>query len=497
MRILAFLLALLAGPALADVWYVCPDSQGEYGLEDGTSLPNCFDGSTDAWAVAGHIDVGDTVYYCGDFGPADARVVVTDSGTAFTGANFITLSGNGMACGRGGRNSTWDRTGTTGANTRAIAGTGRAYIKIEDFDFMNCDQCILFDITSVLTEDTSIWLDDVSFDGCRGVLGDCIWKRGVGLTITNSSFNDCGEDCIWVRGKNVSMTDSSCTDISTGSVQGDCIQVDGTGITDSGYAIIARNYCDHPIDRKYCFLVGATSGVGSSVTITDNTALCPSVASAPSPDLQCHPIYVDVVAATAVVIERNKVQGGETGIAVTSAGASAFTTRARIISNIVRGSTDKGITVDANVDNIDIFGNDVSGSGRYNLHIGKASSPNVNANNNLLLNAGTAGMFFVTEPTSRTHNAYFGNAVNISANGVTTATTTGDLTSDPDLVKGSTPTQFVNFRRKSTSPLRCAGKDVGRRTDVFGRGYEPGCFPIGAAVYGRGDARTTPLTARP
>lgn len=48
----------------------------------------------------------------------------------------------------------------------------------------------------------------------------------------------------------------------------------------------------------------------------------------------------------------------------------------------------------------------------------------------------------------------------------------------------------------STSPLKCAGTPVGRITDYFGRGMEPGCYPIGAAVYGAGDARATPLSAR-
>jgi hypothetical protein len=84
---LTLLLSLFANSVWAATWYVRPAS-GEYGLENGTSYANAFDGNTDAWATAGDIDAGDTVYFCGAH---TEEILVGDTGSA---GNPITLDFN-------------------------------------------------------------------------------------------------------------------------------------------------------------------------------------------------------------------------------------------------------------------------------------------------------------------------------------------------------------------------------------------------------------------
>lgn len=67
----------------------------------------------------------------------------------------------------------------------------------------------------------------------------------------------------------------------------------------------------------------------------------------------------------------------------------------------------------------------------------------------------------------------------------------------PDWAGGPNPTSLQGYRLKPTSPFICTGINVGRITDALGRPHEPNCTPIGAMVYGRGDARATALPARP
>jgi len=68
---------------------------------------------------------------------------------------------------------------------------------------------------------------------------------------------------------------------------------------------------------------------------------------------------------------------------------------------------------------------------------------------------------------------------------------------DPGWAGGLNPVDVQGYRLTGGSVLKCAGtRAVGFMTDLFGRGVEPNCYPVGATVYGRGDARTTALPAR-
>lgn len=122
--------------AWATDWHLCPDTDSantdiNYGLEDGTSEANCFDGNTDAWATAGDIDAGDNVYLHGTF--YHEKIVIGDSGTSgspitiICGSdcliwNSIDLSGN---------NTTANTTNaqTTGSSWQLVSGTTSLYKK--------------------------------------------------------------------------------------------------------------------------------------------------------------------------------------------------------------------------------------------------------------------------------------------------------------------------------------------------------------------------------
>lgn len=496
MRLL-IVLCLVMGNAWATNFYVCPDTQGEYGAEDGSSLANCFDGNADiGWAS---INAGDTLYFCGDWLPADARITVADSGSA---GNYITLSGNAAACSRTSR-STISRSGLSGASGRAIAASNtaatRQYIKITELSISDCsDYCLLWDYstTGAVTDDTDLFVTDVSFSACGsgGSATGCIWKRGENLTVTNSSFENCYQDCIYYRGKDATITGNTFRDISTGDIGGDATQIDLTGVADSGVVVWSNNYCDHTsVDVKYCFVIGTTAGAGSSVTVEGNTALCPYPSTNGIPANACHPIYLDTATATAVKIARNFTDSGEVGISLTASAAAAFTTRAQIASNIVVRAFDRGIWTDGNVDNIDIWNNTISGAGQEALYIGKSGAA-LNANNNVLINS-ASGLFYITAPTSRGYNAYYNNTTNVDENGSAGSTTAGDVTANPNLQTASPTTAILAKPDCKQSPLRRVGTWLGPRQDYGNRAFA-NPPTIGAWECASGDARPT-VTARP
>lgn len=494
-----FVLALLNARAWAVDWYVCPDSQGEYGLEDGTSLANCFDGNADiGWAS---INAGDTLYMCGDWLPADARITVADSGSA---GSYITISGNASACGRS-TNSTISRSGLTGASGRAIAASNtaatRQYIKIADLAISDCsDYCILWDFstTGALTDDTALWVDNVSLS--NGGTAALLFHRGQNLTVTNSNFDYCSQDCIFNRGKNVTITGSTFDHISWADTGGDGMQLDGTtdgGVTpqaDTGAYIITGNTIDHTdVDVKYGMLIGPASGTGSVVTVTDNIVY--GYLDGGNVSTSNEGILVEANDnATTIRIERNYVYGGRFGISLTGFSAGVvFTTRARMVSNVVHGQNYRGLFNNANVDDIDVFNNTIYGADNAGYYNGFAGTPDVRFHNNILYGNGD-GAFFVTAPSTRTHNNYRSNTTNISASGVSQATTTGDITTDPQLVGGPNPSTLAGFRQSAASPVRGAGTLLGPYQDVGNRAFKAP-ISMGAWEAASGDAATTRTAA--
>lgn len=220
-----------------------------------------------------------------------------------------------------------------------------------------------------------------------------------------------------------------------------------------------NNTCDHrDADNKYGFVIGPTAGVGSQVNVVGNTVRCPYPSTNGTPANACHPIYLDTATATAVRIERNFTDSGEVGISLTAAAAAAFTTRARISSNIVIRAFDRGVWTDGNVDNIDIWNNIVSGTGQEALYIGKSGAA-LNVNNNSLINS-ASGLFYITAPTTRGFNSYYGNTTNVDENGTPGSTTAGDVTGAPLFVGGPSPDSPEGFRLRATSPLVRAGTPV-------------------------------------
>jgi hypothetical protein len=65
-KYLIILILLCASPVLGEILYVADESDGEYGLEDGSDCDNAFDGFADVvWGSgAGQVEAGDTLQFC-------------------------------------------------------------------------------------------------------------------------------------------------------------------------------------------------------------------------------------------------------------------------------------------------------------------------------------------------------------------------------------------------------------------------------------------------
>lgn len=467
--VLSLLLAL-AAPVWATEWFACPDSVNTATSNGTNYATDCFDGDADiAW---GSINPGDTVYLCGDWLPADTRITVEDSGSS---GLYITLSGNAQKCGRT-TNSTISREGLSTANGRAIAASNtaatRQYIKIEDLTLKHCsDYCLLweFSTTGAVTDDTALWVDGVTFEDCGSTA--CLRHTGMNLVVQDSIFDDCPQDCVWNRGQNITVSGSRFQDISSNSITGDGIQTDATGgPTDTGDMLFFGNYIDHSdVDVKYCLLVTAR-GV-SNVRASDNYCECPPTATNATPESSCHGITVDLVSTTVLRIERNEIVGGDIGIQISGNAASTFSTRGRIIGNVLINPYRWGILTDGYINNFDAANNSITGASDTALDFRKNGTDNtdaidIGAVNNLLMNSGI-GMSYVQTPSPRGYNSYFGNDLNIEANGSAGSTTTGDLTSDPRLAGGSAPTSADGFCLQPDSPLLAAGTYIG----AYATGY--------------------------
>lgn len=448
------------------LWYVRPDFQGDYGLEDGTSFDNAFDGNADiGWAS---IDVADTLILCGAWGPSDARITVSDSGTA---GNYITLTGLMTLCPGQVENSSISRAGITGANGRAIAASNTAatrnYIKVEYITLKDCsDYCLLWDYstTGAVTDDTALWVNRVTFKNC-GATGVpvCLRHTGQNFLVEYSTFLNSYNDAIWLQGGGVIIRYNTIGMISNGALGGDGIQIDATGVTDTGTVEIYGNTIDHSAyDVKYCVL--APGRGTSSINIHDNTCNCPAVRANATQASSCHGYTLDVVDTTVVKVERNYVRGGEIGISINGNTATNFTTRARVVGNVVTGAFFWGILTDGYINNIDIFHNTVNAAGDTAIDIRKNSTDNATAIsigvvNNIMTNSALGLSYANHTPSPRGYNNYFGNTANVEANAVAGTTTTGDITTDPQFVGGTSPTDAQGFRLKATSPARRVGFD--------------------------------------
>ncbi|MDH7513965.1 MAG: PKD domain-containing protein [Clostridiales bacterium] len=116
-RYLLFSLFILSSTLVAGNWYVRPAS-GNYGLENGTSYANAWDGLRNVKWGAGGVQPGDTLYICGTHirdhtsvsMPVDAYRITPTSGTS--DSNRVTIRGDypgdhGYIYGWRQKNTTW------------------------------------------------------------------------------------------------------------------------------------------------------------------------------------------------------------------------------------------------------------------------------------------------------------------------------------------------------------------------------------------------------
>lgn len=470
-----FFLLLLSSSVFASNWYVCPESAGVKGLANGSSLTNCFNGANDYRLSADAINPGDIVYICGDFKKADTRFLIANSGNP--GA-WLTISGNAAACNRA-SNSSISRGGANGIGGRAVAATGQKYVKITELTIKDCDQsCISWDYKTSINDNTSLWVDRVSFLNCGAgtAPGDCIWKRGAELRVTDSIFDGCYEDCIWFRGKNISVGNSTFKRISNGGANGDATQVDLTGIANTGAVRWFNNYCDHRLrDYKYCLVVGPTAGAGSLVSVYNNKMLCAPGGS--GGNLSCHPLYIDATPSTSIDIHSNWIEGGYNGISVTSASPGTFSTRAKVYSNIIRSAANRGIWLDGNVNGVDILNNTIDRS-NTGLHVGRASAT-VSVINNIFV-ANNVGIFAVSTPSEFQNNGFSNNLVNVSESGVNRILRSGNIEGAPSFTGGTAPNAPTGYKLGVTSAFRDSGTVVDVVDDFFGCRYSAAHPSLGA-----------------
>lgn len=293
------------------------------------------------------------------------------------------------------------------------------------------------------------------------------------------------------------ILDNTIWDLSQGDEEdADCINY-GSIPADSAYELVIQgNDCSGFRDDGIDF-IGA-----SHIYVQDNWIHDPAVSSTANSGMKVGGNKSGLGPSMGNVVRRNFVDvrggNGATGTyPIVSPGLSA----GYIYSNILVGDLVRPC-IEISAWTLSPFGggdgnhveNNIAINCTIGLYIRTAATNTVAANN---IFAGSSSDINVETGTTMLGftNRLAGTGAK-AGNGTYTPTgdTTGAVTS---WVGGLFPKTVSGFRLTPDSSFKCAGTNMGRRTDALGRGFEPNCTPIGAMVYGRGDLRATPLSPRP
>lgn len=278
MRNLLTLLLVISQPVFAETFYVRNAGSGEYGLEDGTSYANAFDGFQDvpynAADTAGQVDSGDTLIICGTHdttsvesgtqmlvpqasGASDSERIIFDGDCSSQGDLSMAILNGGGA---------YDRGIDSG-------GSGQSYLTFKNLKVTG------FDTFGILSQSTNTtvraWLfENVEVYEIRGLTAQCFDLRGAGHTLTNVRTSNCGQDNVYVEGDNFTWNGGYALGASIDSVTGDGLQMNA----ETENFLISDVEFSSPVDIKQCVIVQSTTGAASG-TLKDSTCVGPSTAA--------------------------------------------------------------------------------------------------------------------------------------------------------------------------------------------------------------------------
>lgn len=468
MRALALMLCLLSAQAWATTWYVRPVS-AEYGAEDGTSYATAFDGYNDIVWGGGGVVAGDTLIFCGTFNDS-TNMAVGGSGTA---GLPITITGDCSSQGDLARAKLIAGSG----GIVAFGSTGREYLYITKFEFVGGSGITQRIVNISAASDTSatainVTLDDIVVHdtmgegaASRSVDYQCLRLDGSNITVRNAVLYNCEGDGVYTEGNDQLLEDLTVSRVDlSGTPYGDCVQYGG-GASSVEYRhnrdTIRRLDCDHTNKTtKHGVIFGCDTGAGTSTGLVLEDSIIRGAS-----------YNVAIQACDDVTIRRNYLVPASIG----------GTGTARGIGTLVSVSTTDGITAIGNVIDmqnvtpsavalfidqsagftLNAFHNTIWGNGdetnSFGIYVFNPTAGTVDIRNNLI-----AGMTNrpISVGASATGTASY-NALWNNAQGCQTIACSNTVSSDPSLVRGSSPTSISDFCLGPGSSILAAGTYIG------------------------------------
>lgn len=398
-------------------------STGEYGLEDGSSYDNAFDGFSD---ISGPT-AGDRVYICGTF---DEQLTI---GVSLSGVEFSwdcpeeagVIDRNNANASKGVSNN--------GTSTDVIL-TNPVIHEVDDYAI------ILDSGNSSVYMGWTITGGDIST--CTDSAQTCIRYVGTNVTIQNVTIHDCYTDCIWGKGASAKILNNTVYDVAqTGANSGDGIQisesVDGT--------VIRGNVINHDdYDSKYCII---STGTGV-VRIEGNTCVRGTGYTTGAG------IYIESNAE----ILGNRVTGGVYNYQCANASS---TPKCLIAGNWGYNATTYSVSIGNNSTSAEIYNN---------VLIGKPVNVNntgaVRFRNNIFYNSSIGILANAGSSATENYNIFDTVTVPFSIGGVSQSIGANSINGSANLV-GNGPEVSTSTNGTHVYPLRGVnGKCVGQTVNI-------------------------------
>ncbi len=491
MRIVALLIAWLAwsGADAATTWWV---SQSGSGAANGTA-------QTAAWAgwtgiVQASVVAGDTV--CVD-GPLTLSASAGWNKTASAGS-AITIKGNcpGAAQGK------IDGNGITCPTFQIGNSVSSSYIVVDHMEIENCaassGQGVVMLRSAGGGNHNTIQHSTIRNGGYY-----CVLTQQGTTTLTDNTIEGCFDDALGGTTASTGFvaTLNRISRWSTGTTTGDAAFINNAT---PGPITLSYNNITWPpgsLSTKQAMILGTSSG---TVTVQSNSFFGDSTTTNHAISIEsgnadisgnlclgwraCVTHFSTAGSIVSTMNVRANMAVGSQYVALlsSSTGTPTFNIENNVGSNVVNGLVSTS-TVAATVNHYNNSYN-VTGTGDA-LYMGSGGSPAYNGNGNN----------YYPEYSTFIENYVCGGATysTLATYKAACAKEAASVSLVHSFAGGVAPRTIQGFRLPAASLFKCAGVNIGRRTDAIGRGFEPNCTPIGAMVYGRGDPRTTALSPRP
>ena len=429
---------------------------------------------------------------------------VGGSGSA---GNIITLDGD---CSSQGDSSRAKLIAGTGGAV-AFSNNSNTYLTIKNMEFAGGSGITQRIVNIAASGNTSATALNITLDNLlahdtmgegeasRSVDYQCFRIDGSNVTGTNLTAYNCEGDGFYIEGNDHSWSDIdvSYVDLS-GTPYGDCMQYGG-GTSSTEYAhnrnVITRLTCDRTNKAtKHGVIFGCDSGAGTSTGLVLQDSV-----------IRGGLYNVAVNYCDEVTIRRNHMVLSTNGGTGTARGLGTFSGSSgetiNFISNIVdmQNATPSGIGIFIDTSSgftLKAYNNTIFGNGdetnSFGIYVFNPSSGTVDIKNNLIV--GTTGRP-ISVGASATGTASYNALWNNSA-ACQTITCSNSVTSNPLLVNNTTPTTTVQYKPRSSSPLKGAGTylNIGAVQD-FGNRRCNDPSTIGAWCFASGDEFLTRTTA--